>query len=489
MLLKGLNLTPKDLINKINRFFRSLRLTAIVISLLTGIYFLGLVLPQKWMFETRDLYNLWRDSSIVNRVLDAIGFTEIYLSPLTIVLLTLFFINLLVVTLHRVPVMLRRAYLTGDIPSFDAARLKSGRDTAVLHTEIEHEGIERKLRTFFSDRRWYFRNVSDASGYIAVKNRLSPIGFLLFHLSFFLCLIGGLTMMYTRFSGYLPLTEGQSFDGDIQQFRIINKEPRIFKRLGSLNLYVEKVQPFYEREIPTELVVSLQARYRDRTSREVLRINEPMHTGPMSILVQSIGVSPLFIMRSPAGKEIDAAFVSLNVLGGEEDMFQFDTDRRFSFNVKFFPDYVKEDGYETTRSIEMKNPAMRLVVGKENEIIYTGTIRQGERADLENYTISFEDIRYWTEFLVVREYGKAPLITGFIFASIGLIMRLVFYQKRLRLSVEHEKGRTSLFIDGKSEYFPHSFEDERDKLVQELDAYLNVTNHHEIRAADYNATI
>ena len=87
-------------IDKILRFFKSLKLTATVITLLILIYFLGLVLPQKWMFDTADLYGLWKDSSILNQFIDLIGFTDIYMSPLTILLLGLFFVNLLTVILR-----------------------------------------------------------------------------------------------------------------------------------------------------------------------------------------------------------------------------------------------------------------------------------------------------------------------------------------------------------------------------------------------------
>jgi hypothetical protein len=133
---------------------------------------------------------------------------------------------------------------------------------------------------------------------------------------------------------------------------------------------------------------------------------------------------------------------------------------------------VKENGYETTRSIEMKNPAIRLVVGKDNKVIYQGTIRPGENADIGTYTISVNDIRYWVEFLIVREYGKIPLIAGFIIAGIGLIMRLVFYQKRLRIAIEYEQDKPVLYLDGRSEYFKYSFEDEMETLVGGLDEFL-----------------
>ena len=133
---------------------------------------------------------------------------------------------------------------------------------------------------------------------------------------------------------------------------------------------------------------------------------------------------------------------------------------------------MKENGYESTRSIEMKNPAIRLAVGKDNRVGDRGTIRPGESADIGTYTVSVDDIRYWVEFLIVREYGKIPLIAGFIIAGIGLIMRLVFYQKRLRIAIEYEKDKPLLYMDGRSEYFKYSFEDEMETLVGELEEFL-----------------
>jgi len=462
----------RDYFNKILRFFKSVKLTATVIALLIFIYFLGLVLPQKWMFETKDLYELWKDSSILNWFIDFIGFTNIYMSPLTIVLLVLFFINLLVVTLNRVPVMLKRAYIMGEPPSFGLAELKRGKNAAVIEPGLGRTALDKRLRDFFKKKRWFFKEGSEHGTYIALKNRLSPLGFLFFHFSFFLCLIGALMITYTRFSGNLPLTEGQSFEGDIEQFRLITRQPKMLKRLPPLGILVERVQPVYEQDVPTELVVSLQVGYGDEIERKVLRINEPLHKGSMSIIVESIGVSPLFIVRGPSGEEVDAAYVSLNVLGGQEDTFQFDKDKRYSFIVKFFPDYIKEKGIGSTRSIEMKNPAIRLVVGKDNKVVYQGTIRPGENADTGELTISFNDIRYWVEFLIVREYGKIPLIAGFIIAGIGLIMRLVFYQKRLRISIDYEKDKPLLYLDGRSEYFKYSFEDEMVTLVRGLNKFL-----------------
>ncbi|UCE71222.1 MAG: hypothetical protein JSU99_07955 [Nitrospiraceae bacterium] len=53
-----------------------------------------------------------------------------------------------------------------------------------------------------------------------------------------------------------------------------------------------------------------------------------------------------------------------------------------------------------------------------------------------------------------------------------MIMRLVFYQKRIRLAVEYEKEKATLFLDGTSEYYKYSFEDEMEKLAHEMNKFV-----------------
>ena len=147
----------QDAVRKTIKLFKGVKLTAVVISLLIAIYFLGLVLPQKWMFDSRDLYELWKAKSVINELLDFIGFTAIYLSPVTILLLAIFFINLLVVTLNRVPVIIRRAYLQGDMPSFSASLLKSNKDVKVITSKKDINELSGELRGFFKKKRWFFK--------------------------------------------------------------------------------------------------------------------------------------------------------------------------------------------------------------------------------------------------------------------------------------------------------------------------------------------
>jgi cytochrome c biogenesis protein ResB len=461
-----------EYILKVLKLFKSVRFSAVVIALLILIYFLGLVLPQKWMFLSEAHYVQWKDKNILNTLIDFVGFTNIYVSPVTITLLALFFLNLLVVTLNRVPVMMRRAYLTKEKPVFDVEDIKK-KNHALISAEIEKRECLNRTINFFRKKRWSIISGSKENTFLAIKNRLSPIGFLLFHFSFILCLVGGLLITYTRFSGEMALTEGQEFKGDMSQFHRILNDAKILKELPPLLLRLDKVRPYYEDNVPTELIVYLDIGYKDELRNEVVKVNEPVNRGAITIISQSVGVSPLFIIKGAEGQELDGAYVSLNVLHGKEDSFRFDTFEGFKFNVRFYPDYIVEDGVEKTRSIELKNPAMHLTIEKKGKKISEGTIRQGEYIRMGPDTeIGFREIRYWTKFLIVREYGKMPLIAGFLFASIGLIMRLVFYQRRIRVAFEYSDHNPVIYMDGRSEYFMHSFKDEMRETETELEEFL-----------------
>ena len=195
-----------DHIKKILRFFQGVKCAAITITALIIIYFLGLLLPQKWMFDTRIEYDEWISSAWYNGALDFIGFTDIYLSPLTIFFLTVFFVNLLLVTLKRVPLILKRAYLTGGPAQFSAEEMKSGKDLHVLQARYDMDSAIAKIKSFFEGRRYKLMEAGRENAFVAIRNRLSPIGFIFFHFSFFLLLAGSLLIMYTRFAGNLALT-------------------------------------------------------------------------------------------------------------------------------------------------------------------------------------------------------------------------------------------------------------------------------------------
>jgi cytochrome c biogenesis protein len=450
--------------------FKSVRFTALIFSALIVIYFAGLVIPQKNLFESAEEYRQWVEKSPLNQALDFLDLTEIYTSPLTVFFLGLFFINLTVVLINRIPVVLRRAYLKGKAPTFGWEDIRGQEEHYLLRTALEIEAAKKQVTSFLKKRRWSLIEL-DSRSFLGIRNRYSPMGFFLFHLSFVFCLVGGLLITYTRFHGYVAITEGQVL-GDARPYIYrVARRPVILKELPEFGLRLINVEPYYENEVPTDLKINLEITYRGKRTREVLRVNEPVKRGSLSMIVQDIGVAPLIELKRN-GKVTDRAFVSLNIIHGDEDSFRFEQLKEYSFTAWFYPDYVVKDGIETSRSVVIRNPALHLVIEKEGRKINEKTLLKNDEISFNGYTMSFEGYRYWTSLSVVREYGKTPLIIGFILAALGLIMRLVFYQRRIRVALVEKREGTEVWMDGRSEYFNLSFQQDLGKLVSSLEEVL-----------------
>lgn len=457
------------------RFFKSPKMTVIIIAVLSTLYTLSLVIPQKVLFLTRTEYEAWKAGApLLAAIAEATRLNEITVAPVTMFFLSMFFVNLVIVLGTRIPGVLQRAYVfRRGLPLIDRDVLKKSPTVRCIAVSKDHAAPFPGIRRFLKKRFWSVPDGQAPDSLFAIKNRYSPFGFLLFHVSFLLCLIGGLLILYTRFTGHLMLTEGQVFNADLKQFRKINREPKIMKALPAVGINLERVSTHYEKDaamkkyVTTDLDVKMQISYKNTIDDVVVRINQPVNLGALSILAEQIGVSPLFVLRSSEGKELDGGYINLNVLHGGEDSFQFEGSP-YTYFIKLYTDYAVKDGVEQSLSKELKNLMVRIRIEKEKKVVYEGRMGMGERVSFDAYSLSFEHIRYWVDFLVIREYGDIPLFMGFLFGVIGLIMRLVFYQKTLKIAVEDAGQEWLIWIDGWSEYYPNSFSDDLTALVADL---------------------
>ncbi len=448
--------------------FKSVKTTAIIFASLIVVYFAGLVIPQKTLFSSYNEYQAWLQKSIFYRLFDLLRLTDIYLSPLTISLLVLFFLNLLVVVGERTKVVNKKMYIRATPSLMNPHEIRSRQGHISITTTVSPDSAMQRVLKVLKRNRWKILSVDSNLSIFAMKNRYSPVGFILFHLSFLFCLVGGLLIAYTRFYGYLTITEGQRLADARPYITKIIKKPRILKKLPEFGLSLIKVQPQYQNDVPTDLYVYLDVLYKGRVKREVLKVNEPVKRGALSLVVQDIWLAPLMVVRDEHGKMIDGAYVALNLLHGQEDSFWFNSLKGYKFFVIFFPDYVVNNGVETTKSVVIRNPALHLRVVKDGSIVAEDTLKPQESLRFDRYSISFEGYRYSVYLNVIREYGRGPLIAGFVLALAGLLMRLIFYQKRLWLAVSEDTHATEVLIYGRSEYFHLSFNEELKRLSEKI---------------------
>jgi cytochrome c biogenesis protein ResB len=450
---------------KIFQVFKSLRFTVVIIICLTSLFLLGVIVPQKDLLG-RDMYLSWKDANpVLVSFLEFLDLTDVYTSPLTLLLWGLFFLNLVTVIFRRIPSIWRR-YTEKSIPqSIESIERSRNYETLQGHNMDSVKDVLTKGRyTFFSHE----------NAFRGVKNRISPLATILFHLSFLLLLTGGVMTFYTEFRAEAPVAEGETFTGNYRWVR----SPKIGS-IPTTTFIVEKIKPsYYQEVIPAGLDVVIHT---DR-GKEVIGINKPFKRGSLSFIIKDIDVAPLFIIRNKKGEEVDGAIVKLKGLSSTLDSFTMQGYKFMTFFYSNYADQTTEEKREignlpqalqqspmtggSSQSREIIDPAFYIEIYEEGLLMNSGTVKPGESLEFEDYLLEFAELDYWVMFYVTKEHGLGILYTGFVIMILALIIRFLFYRRDIRGIIEDG----SVHIAGRGEFFPVLFEDEFRKLIGNLKA-------------------
>ncbi len=423
------------------KLLKSYRFTIFIIIALVIVFFLGVLIPQKRLLG-KDEYLVWktREPQLV-QFLEFFGLTDIYNSVFTVILWILFFLNLFFIMVARIPLILRRVFKK---PVFEEEIFQG----ALTRLDVSMDAfINTLLKRGYRVERWDGR-------FYAIKNRYSPLMTILFHMSFLLLLAGALITFYTSFRAYADVAEGETFTGE---YKILRRPLK--GDIPNITFTVLYVKPtYYQGTIPT----GLEVRVFDDDGESLIEINRPYNREGLSFLVKKIDVAPLFILRDDKGKELDGAYVKLNILQGGRDSFEMGD---YRFRVYFFTDYDDRVSFSKERdelglqagplstgplkTLEIKNPAIEISVFKGSELLNKKIIKIGEAIRFDNQSLLFADLKYWVRFYVVGEKGIVFIITGSVFIILSLTLRFLFPRKEIS-GFEDDQG---LCIFTRSDFF------------------------------------
>ena len=440
--------------DKAIRIFRSTRLTIFLLVTLLVIFVLGQLIPQKMLLKYEDYLAIKDSWPTVTKVIDFLGLFEIYISPVAVVAFALFFLNLLVVMSSRV--------------SFIKAKCSPPKIADVSGTIQVLAGVSdmAKAMRIVRGKLMGYRFYSDKDRFAAVRFRFGPFGHLLFHLSFFFLLVGGLLIFYTRTVGTILLTEGDSFSAGTQNFLSLRRS--YLDRAPDISFRVAKITPVFKKEELLSLKTSLEV-YRDgRTYRKDIDVNHPAVLGDTSVLIMDVGVSPLLRLTRNGEVLMDSYVGSLGLLKGKTEDFEFPgTD--ISLNFIYYPDYVLEDGRMRTRSLQPLNPTFHISLSRGWDELFKGPVKVGgDAVHLDGLSFSVTDIRYHGKFLIVQEKGTPFLDIGFFMGLAGLLWRFFFYRRVVR--GQFREG--VLHLSARSEYFQGQGEKRLERLASALENEL-----------------
>lgn len=417
-----------------------------VIALLTALYALGLLVPQRATVGA-PAWEAWREQSPrLVRALEVSGLADVYRAPGTYVALGFFFASLAAVIAERLPRLVRRTRLGHGLP-LDPAALAPRKETSSVEAAAPGDAVARAASLLSGAG--YRVHAPGGASVRAVRFRLAPLGFVLFHGAFALLLAGGIALDLTRFSGVAEVGVGEPFDARGDGYAERPRERRLGVRRPELSFIVTGVRPRSEQGHPMSLHVDLLLP--GERSPRVANVNEPVNVGTTSVLSLSAGAMPLFtcdfegahdgawvkivpnasgrtqLLLEPCGLDVLARLADPEVAGASP---------REGQGVMLSTAGVS--GLET-----VARTGVEVAVRGPDGAIATGVLRPGDSIATPDgrRVLHLPDLRYYAKLQIVDERGGSLLWAAFILGTVGLVLRLVLYRREIVVVADPERSR------------------------------------------------
>jgi hypothetical protein len=424
---------------EIRWFFAALRERSFVVSvigLVTFLYALGLVVPQRRVVPPAT-WAAWRDQrpGLVS-LLEATGLTDVYRAPVTYVALGFFFLSLGAVVVDRFPRLVRRTRLDQGVP-LEPLALAGRKGTVEMPAPDTEESFRRAAAILGASGFSLYEPRQGAMR--AVRFRIAPLGFVCFHGAFALLLAGGVMLDLTRFAGVANVADGESFETVGGEYADVPRAPRIGEPRPRLSFTVDGVHPRSQAGFPVALRVGLLLP--GAAAPRVANINEPVEVGTASVLVLSAGPAPLFTCE--AGAASDGAYVKLLPDPSGRTRFLLEP---CGLDVLARPHDPEPNEAVTpggqgvmlasagvARLEDVAKNGIEVAVRGPDGAIARGVLRPGGSIETPDgqRVLHMPELRYYAKLQIVDERGGWLLWAGFILGTLGLVLRLVLFRREI----------------------------------------------------------
>ncbi len=303
-------------------------------------------------------------------------------------------------------------------------------------------------------RRGFRVSAEAGSGrFSVVRGRLTPIATILFHAALFLLPLGIIVGSMINVKAQMVLAEGESFRGTAAEYTLVTPKDRV-DQLPPIDFRVEKVRPrFWSKTLLfTDLYADIVTPADNPTASHTVRLNVPWKPAiDTYVSLVGLGYAPRYSLEVAGEGVVEDGFVKLTTFPpGARDSFTTSAGN-YTIDMAVLPDARKAGGKLVNKTLDLRRPAYDVEVTAGERKVFKGTVLTSEKIELTpSLTLSFPEIRYWGQFRVVRAGGVPFIWLGFWLATIAVIWRAFWYQKRLDILVDDE-GR--IIAAGKADYY------------------------------------
>jgi cytochrome c biogenesis protein len=437
------------ILDKIWRFFSSVKLAIVLILLIIATAIIGTVIQQGLPDE---MYIQHYGTSTFN-FLNSFDIFDMYHSWWFELLLMLFIVNVIVCTWDRLPAifkMFSNPKLKLPIEKLNAFKEK---ETITYNGDRETliKNLTQRLKEIYKSP---IRDDSKEGDFLYLeKGRIARFGPYVTHISLIIIFVGVLIGSFWGFETFVNLVPGESTN--IVRTLRGNKKITLPFSIRCNHFNVE----FYNSGIPKAYKSDLSIMSDGNVvARKIIDVNKPLTYKGVTIYQASYG---------QAGAS-DFALVLSNAHKGENDI---------SLNLNK-PYHVTDDTaiavLDYAQNYQGFGPTILVGVYKGEKLVNTSIYLQRYpdfhgAETVDGYRIRFvkADESYYTGLQVAKDPGAPYVAAGAIILIIGLLMSFFSYRRRIWIFIPDKFNRT-FTVAGVADRNKYSFEIEFEKIVKEI---------------------
>ncbi|MFZ2410777.1 MAG: cytochrome c biogenesis protein ResB [Candidatus Methanoperedens sp.] len=456
---------------KVANFFKSRKLAVVLIFLVIVFSIIGTHVPQKSQLKP-DVYNTWKTNHPAQaEIFEKIGFTHLFSSFIFLSIALLLFINTFFCTKNMLSSAFRRL---GNKQFQKKAYIIGLENNTIIKTEKGRNHIIEEIKSVLSSSG--YKISQEENCIFAQKNRLGVLGTSLFHVCILFIILAAVYGSTGRMEGDMRLIEGQTLSEEHGNYMFINEGPFFNEQHQKFDISLETFYPDYKDETgtprgPAGKLAIMENGQMMKT--DIVYSNHLMTYKGYTFLGNVYGLAPLLILINQNGTIISGSYITASDL---------DNSGRYVASFEM-GDTGLEGGlmvYMTTPLTEKivesqteQTPILFLKVFDKGKQIYDGTLHLNETVKLSDKYLGFYNIKYWSNFYVVKDDGTLLVYAGIWLITLSLMIIFFVVPKRVWIEVMDDGGATQIYMGGRADKFRSLYEEEYYGLVSKIKARLS----------------
>ncbi|MBU3967282.1 MAG: cytochrome c biogenesis protein ResB [Euryarchaeota archaeon] len=204
---------------------------------------------------------------------------------------------------------------------------------------------------------------------------------------------------------------------------------------------------------------------------DIVYSNHLMTYGGYTFLGNVYGMAPLLILRNEDGSVISGSYVTASDTDDSKRyVAMFDIgDTGLEGGLMVYMTANLTSGNIVEGDVE-QTPVLFLKIFDRETEIFDGKLGLNDAVQIDDKYLVFSDVKYWSNFYVVKDDGTLLVYAGFGLITLSLTIMFFIIPKRLWAEIisDEKTGVTEIYIGGRSDRFRSLYEEEYCSFIDHI---------------------